>query len=92
MKRQLTNDELKLTKKGIERLTEEVSDLRKVHLAEAELTYNYKLDYSYKKQRKQYKEAIDQIKADINAKQLQIKNLQDHVKNGVEIKENKVVG
>ena len=91
MKRQLNTEEKEINQRAIERLLEEVTDIKEVHLADAELTFNKKLDFSYKNQKKQYKQMINQFKADIVTKQQQINILTEQNKNGVDTKENKLV-
>lgn len=92
MKRQLTKVEKELNQKAIDRLNEEITDLIEVHLADAELIYNKKLDYSYKKQKREYLNAIKELKNDIAGKKKQMESLLDQNINGVEKKENTQAG
>lgn len=87
MKRPLSDDEKRITENSLKRIKEEIADLTNVHLPDAELTYNYKLDYSYRKQKKEYLDVINQIKTEITGKQKLIETLTDQLNNGVEIKE-----
>ena len=89
-KRQLSSEEKILCNKSIKRFTEENVDLDYV-LADAELKFNRGLDYSYRKQKKEYSDAIKELKGKIESNNQQIEILEKQVKEGVEKKEIKGV-
>lgn len=84
--RQLTQEEKDLCEKGIKKLEEQVEDSEMI-LLDAQLKYDKLLDYSYKKQKKEYKALIikETKLREENMKQIEI--LKDQIKNGVEKKE-----
>ena len=89
--RQLNKEEKDICNKSIKRFTEENEDLDYI-LADANLKFNRGLDYSYRKQKKEYADLIKELKSKIEQNNKQIEILNDQVKNGVKQKENKLVG
>lgn len=89
MKRQLEKAEIELNHHAIKRFEDEITDLSYI-LKDAILKYEEGLDYSYRKQKKEYKDVIAEVRKKIESNTKQIEILNDQIKKGVEKKENNI--
>ena len=91
MIRQLNKEEKDICNKSIKRFKEENEDLDYI-LTDAELKFNRGLDYSYRKQKKEYGDLIKELKSKMSNNIQQIAILIEQIEKGVEKKENKISG
>ena len=92
-RRQLSKEEKHLNENAIKRMQSEIEDCSYL-LKDAELKFNEGLDYSYRKQKKEYASLIKDLKSKINGNNQLINTLKEQNEKGVlpkETNKNKLV-